>query len=86
MNDSRERHFSVSDGQQIYTVHATQTHRAQPHSAEPKLEWQFYVEELKLILVQDGKKYVSIDDPNRIFRLVGSDMSRGTADAGRAAG
>ena len=48
----------------------------QPQSAEAKLEWQFYVDELKLILVQDGKQYVSIDDPNRVFRIVGSGVSR----------
>ena len=83
MNDSRERRFNVSDGQQTYAVHATQTHRPHPHCAEPKLEWQFYIEALNLILVQNGKQYVSIDDPNRVFRVVGSSASRGTADAGR---
>ena len=70
MNDSRERRFTVSDGQQTYIVQATQTHRAHPYRAEPKLEWQFYIEELKLVLVQDGKRYVSIDDPKCVFQLV----------------
>ena len=79
MNDSRERRFTVSDGQQTYTVDATQTHRAQPHSAEPKLEWQFYIEELKLILVPDGKQYVSMDDPSRVFRVVASAPRDATA-------
>jgi hypothetical protein len=71
VNDSRERRFNVSDGQQTYIVHATQTHRAHPHSAEPKLEWQFYIEVLDLILVQDGKRYLSIDDPSRVFTVCG---------------
>jgi hypothetical protein len=70
VNDSRERQFSVSDGQQTYTVHATQTHRPQPFSLAPALEWQFYIETLDLILVQDGKRYVSIDDPNRVFTVL----------------
>ena len=76
MNDSRERRFTVSDGQQTYIVEANQTHRPQPHSAEPVLEWQFYIEALNLILIQDGKRYMSIDDPNRTFTVV--------AQAGRA--
>jgi hypothetical protein len=29
----------------------------------PVLEWQFFIEELDLILVQDGQRYRSIDDP-----------------------
>jgi hypothetical protein len=70
VNDSRERRFTVSDGQQTYTVLATQTHRPQPFSIAPALEWQFYVEELELILVQDGKRYVSIDDPHRVFHVL----------------
>jgi hypothetical protein len=34
------------------------------------LEWQFYIEELRLILVPDGKRYVSLDDPSRTFEVV----------------
>jgi hypothetical protein len=78
VNDSRERQFSVTDGQQTYVVHATQTHRAQPHSTEPKLEWQFYIEALNLILIQHGKQYRSIDDPTRVFKVTAN--ARGTAD------
>jgi hypothetical protein len=70
VNDSRERKISVTDGQRTYLVHASQTHRAQAHSAEPKLEWQFYIEVLNLILVQDGDRYLSIDDPQRVFTEV----------------
>jgi hypothetical protein len=67
VNDSRRRQLTVSDGRKTYLVEATQTHRPQPHSAAPRLEWQFYIEELDLILVQDGNRYVSIDDPHRVF-------------------
>jgi len=67
VNDSRERRFSVTDGQRTYVVHASQTHRAQPHSTAPKLEWQFFIEDLNLILVQHGERYLSIDDPSREF-------------------
>lgn len=84
VNDSRERRFHVSDGHRTYEVQATQTHRAHPHCAEAKLEWQFYIEALDLILVQDGSRYVSIDDPNRVFRTLGSDALSGVADAVRA--
>jgi hypothetical protein len=70
VNDSRERQFSVTDGQQTYVVHASQTHRPQPHRAKPKLEWQFFIEELNLILVPNGDRYVSFDEPSRRFNVV----------------
>ena len=82
MNDSRERRFTVSDGQQTYAVEATQTHRPGSYSMEPQLEWQFYIEELHLILIQDGNRYVSIDDPSRLFKVVDTESPYETAGAG----
>jgi hypothetical protein len=82
VNNERERRFTVSDGQQTYIVQATQTHRAQQHSAEPTLEWQFYIESLNLILVQDGKRYVSIDDPGRVFTAAANAEMRKPAASG----
>jgi len=79
VNDSRARQFSVSDGQRTYRVDATRTHRTHPYSARPILEWQFYIEELNLILVQSGKYFVSIDDAGRIFQVVG-ERTAGAAD------
>jgi hypothetical protein len=83
MSDQRERRFTVSDGHRTYVVEATQTHRARPHTMEAVLEWQFYIEAIDLILVQDGKQYVSIDDPNRVFKVVDSGMARRPADSSR---
>ncbi len=71
MSNDRERRLTVSDGAgNTYIVLATQTHRAQKLTTQPALEWQFYIEALNLILVQDGERYVSIDDPNQVFTVV----------------
>jgi hypothetical protein len=41
----------------------------------PVLEWQFFIEELDLILVQDGQRYRSIDDPGILFQVVAPENS-----------
>jgi hypothetical protein len=53
-----------------YAVTASQTLRPQfVHDLVigHHLEWQYYCEELRLILLRDGEGFAAIDDPNMKF-------------------
>ena len=62
----------LGDQHESYTVIAEQTNRPKMQGGAvigEHLEWQFYCEELKLILVrQSSATFVSIDDPSQVFK------------------
>jgi hypothetical protein len=41
------------------------------------LEWQFYCDALKLVLIRKSdREFVDIDNPRRVFRAIGDDHNR----------
>ena len=71
-----ECHGLDGDGQNArYVIMADQTLRPRYEAGfvvGHHLEWQFYCEELKLVLVRKSEReFVAIDDPTRVFRAIG---------------
>ena len=63
-----------------YSVSAAQTNRPEIHGGVivgDHLEWQFYCEELKLVLLRKSDRdFVAIDDPSRVFRATDREQRR----------
>jgi hypothetical protein len=76
-NDSNDATFQCScrvDGvTRVFTIAASQTLRPLYQGGMvvgDHLEWQFYCEELDLILIPDGDRFVALDDPQMTFTRV----------------
>ena len=78
MRETQTNTFTVTETNALgvareYTVLAEQTNRPKMEggvAVGDHLEWQFYCEELKLVLVRKSDRdFVAIDDPSRVFRV-----------------